>query len=118
MRRPSVVTVISMWLLSFSKSVICFMACCKLFFQFRHVVAYEDEVFSRAHHVGADFFRGSGGIFEISADGFLNLLAGVEQPEDDEERHHGGDEVGVGDFPRAAVVAAVAAFFLEDDDGA
>jgi hypothetical protein len=25
-------------------------------------------------------------------------------PQHHEERHHGGDEVGVGDFPRAAVV--------------
>ena len=64
------------------------------------------------------FLEVAGGVFEVSADGFLNLLAGVEQPEDDEERHHGGDEIGIGDFPGAAVMAAVATFFLEDDDGA
>ncbi len=66
----------------------------------------------------ADFLGVAGGVFEVSANGFLNLLAGVEEPEDDKEGHHGGDEIGVGDLPCAAVVAAVATFFLEDDDGA
>ena len=60
----------------------------------------------------------AGGILEISADGLLDLLAGAEQPEHDEQGHHGGDEIGVGHFPRTAVMAAVASFFLDDDDGA
>ena len=47
------------------------------------------------------------GIVEVAGDGLLHLGRGVHQPEDDEEGHHGGDEVGVGDLPRAAVVAAV-----------
>ena len=118
MRRPSVVTVISMWLFSFSKSVICFMACCSCSFSLGMLSRVRVKFSPAPDHVGADFFRGAGGVLEVSADGFLNLLAGVQQPEDDEERHHGGDEIGVGDFPCAAVVAAVAAFFLDDDDGA
>ena len=31
---------------------------------------------------------------------------GVQQPHQQEERHHRGDEIGIGDLPRAAVVAA------------
>ena len=34
-----------------------------------------------------------------------------------EERHHRGDEVRVGDLPGAAVMAGVAALLLDDDDG-
>jgi hypothetical protein len=75
------------------------------------------EVFPRAHHVGADFFRSSGWILEISPDRDLNLLTGVQQPENNEQRHHGGDEVRVGHLPGAAMMAAVATFFLEDHDG-
>src|ERR1019366_136225 len=90
----------------------------QLFFQAGHVVVSEDEVLARSGHVGSDFLGVAGGVFEISANGFLNLLAGAEEPENDKERHHGGDEIGVGDLPCAAVVAAVATFLLEDDDGA
>src|SRR5208337_341575 len=58
-----------------------------------------------------------GGIFEIAAHRHLNLFAGVQQPENDKQCHHGRDKVGVGDLPGAAVMAAVAALFLQDDDG-
>src|ERR1039458_1054257 len=77
----------------------------QLFFQAGHVVVSEDEVLARSGHVGSDFLGVAGGVFEISANGFLNLLAGAEEPENDKERHHGGDEIGVGDLPCAAVVA-------------
>ena len=117
MRRPSAVTVISMWLFSFSKSVICLMACCNCSFRRGMLSRVRTKFSPRSSHVGADFLGVAGGVFEISANGFLNLLAGVEKPENDKERHHGGDEIGVGDLPCAAMVAAVAAFFLEDDDG-
>jgi hypothetical protein len=40
------------------------------------------------------------------------FLAGVEQPQHYEQGHHGGDEVGVGYFPGAAV----ADLLLDDDD--
>ncbi len=88
----------------------------QLFLQRFHIVFGQHEIFALAHHVAADFLRRSGGILEISADGVLHLLAAVQQPEHDEQRHHGGDEVRVGHFPRAAVMAAVAALFLDDDD--
>ena len=55
--------------------------------------------------VFAGLVGGAMGIAEIAADGVLNLLAAVEQPKNDKERHHRGDKIGVGDFPRAAVVA-------------
>ena len=45
-------------------------------------------------------------------DADLLLFAGcVQQPQQQEKRHHRGDEVGVGDFPGAAMVPAMAAFF-------
>src|SRR3546814_6653759 len=49
----------------------------------------------------------------------LALLLGrrAEQPHQQEKGHHRGDEVGIGDLPRAAVMAAVRLFdhFLDDD---
>jgi len=91
--------------------------CLQLFFELGHVVAGQREILSGARHVGADFFGCARGIFEISADGLLNLLARVEQPENDEQRHHRSDKVGIRDLPRAPVVTAVAALLLENDDG-
>ena len=40
----------------------------------------------------------------------MKLLIGddVEQPQQEKERHHRGDEVGIGDLPGATMVAAVA----------
>ena len=55
----------------------------------------------------------SGGIVEISCHRLAHMLAGIHEPEDDEERHHRGDEVGVGDLPRAAVVAVRGELFCE-----
>ena len=52
----------------------------QLLFQLFHVVFVDDEIFARADHIAADLFGGSGGIFEISAYGFLNLFAGIHQP--------------------------------------
>jgi hypothetical protein len=42
---------------------------------------------------------------------------GVDQPHQQEEGHHRGDEVGIGDFPGAAVMAAVSALldFLDGE---
>ncbi len=57
------------------------------------------------------------GILEVAAHGDLNLLAAVHQPKHDEQRHHRRHEVGIGHFPRAAMMAAVCPFFLDDDDG-
>src|SRR3546814_15724146 len=51
----------------------------------------------------------------------LALLLGrrAEQPHQQEEGHHRGDEVGIGHFPRAAVMAAVRRLdHLLDDDRA
>ena len=90
----------------------------QLVFQLWHVVFGEKEVLAGAGDVRSQLFGGAVGILEVAADGLLYLLAGVEQPEDDEQSHHGGDEIGVGDLPGATVMAAVAGFFLEDDDGA
>ena len=63
-----------------------------------------------AHLLGS-----AGGILEISADRLLHLLAAVQQPQHDEQRHHGGDEIRVGHLPGAAVVAAMRHLLLDDD---
>ena len=47
----------------------------------------------------------------------LLFLRGAEQPQQQEERHHRGDEVGIGDLPRTAMVAAFDDGHLLDDDG-
>ena len=47
----------------------------------------------------------------------LLLRGGVEQPHQEEEGHHGGDEVRVGHLPRAAVVAVPDHLFPLEDDG-
>src|SRR5207237_4803611 len=39
-----------------------------------------------------------------------------EEPEDDEDRHNGGDEVGVGDLPRSAVIRRTRPTPLLHDD--
>ena len=72
---------------------------------------------SSSRHGGAEQSRSSLGIVEVSGDSFLDFFAGAHEPEDDEERHHGGNEVGVGHLPCAAMVAAVTDDFLDDDDG-
>jgi hypothetical protein len=46
---------------------------------------------------------------------FLFFRRDVQQPEQKKERHHGGDEVGIGDFPGTAVVAATFFNPLDDD---
>jgi hypothetical protein len=46
----------------------------------------------------------------------LHLLAGAQQPENDEEGHHGRDKVGISDFPGASVMAGVVLLLLDDDD--
>ena len=68
-----------------------------------------------ADDVLASLFGCALGIAKISADSFLNFLTGVDEPENDKESDHRGNEVRVGDFPRTAVVASVAALFLADD---
>src|SRR5579875_1206337 len=54
-------------------------------------------------------------VLEVAADGLLYGLAGVHQPEHDEQGHHRGDEIGISNLPGAAVVAAMTAFAFDDD---
>ena len=54
-------------------------------------------------------FDGAGWIFEVSCDRFFYRLAGVQQPQHNEQCHHGGDKICIGDFPCAAMVAGMAA---------
>ena len=50
------------------------------------------------------------GIGKIAADGLFDLFAAVQQPENNEQRHHGRNKIRVGHLPGAAMVAAVAGF--------
>ena len=54
-----------------------------------------------------------GGILEVERGVNKDLRLEVGNPEDEEECHHGGDKVRVGDFPRSAVVFV---FFLGHGD--
>ena len=49
-------------------------------------------------------------------DGLGVLVAGVDDPQHEEERHHRGHEIGEGDLPGAAVMAVAAHHLLLDDD--
>jgi hypothetical protein len=48
----------------------------------------------------------------------LVIGGSADQPHQQEESHHGGDEVGVGDLPVTAVRALFDDLFLLDDDRA
>src|SRR5208282_2808166 len=99
----------------------------QLVFEFPHVLLGQLKILARSGQVASGLLRsdqtasgllpGSTGIFEVTANGHLNRLAGVRQPQHDKQCHHGRDEVGIGDLPGAAVMTAMAAFFLDDDDG-
>ena len=71
---------------------------------------------ARSAQTVADVVGFTVGVGEVSADGLLDLLTAAQQPKDDEERHHGGDEIRVGYFPGAAVMARVATLLPADDD--
>ena len=116
MRKPSGVIVISMWLFNLSKFGTPLIAFFKLLLELLHVVVRNDGAARGADDVPAGFLGRAVRIAKIAADRILNFLAGVQQPQHDEQRHHGGHEIRIGDFPRAAMMAAVAAFFLDDDD--
>jgi hypothetical protein len=63
--------------------------------------------------------RQHGGRAEIVGESLALLLGGrVQQPHQQEERHHGGDEVGIRDFPRAAVSFALDHLLPADEDAA
>ena len=74
--------------------------------------------------MAAERLAGAGGACDSMAIGAevvgealaLVLGGGVQQPHQQEERHHGGDEIGVGDLPGAAVMAALGDLVFFDDN--
>src|SRR5437588_12606778 len=80
------------------------------------IIFGNSEILSCAHVLAAHFVGCAGRIAEISGDGFSHGLAGVEQPEHDKERHHGGDEICIGNLPGAAVVSTMTRFLLDNYD--
>ena len=89
----------------------------ELIFQLGHVIFGEYKVFAGSDVDGSLFFGRAAGIAEVAANGLLHWFAAAKQPEDDEKGHHRRDEICVGDLPRATMMAAMAAFFLDDNDG-
>src|SRR5208337_415193 len=82
---------------------------------FRHVVLRSRDLLGRTGLGCARQLPFAGGIFEVSADRLLDLLAGVHEPENDEQRHHRGDEIGIGHLPSTSMVTAVTAPAFDDD---
>src|SRR5690606_24201753 len=78
-----------------------------------------DDGAAAKHAAGARQAAADGGGREIVGHAFF-LLVGrdVQQPQKQEEGHHRGHEVGIGDFPRAAVMRMFALLDLLDDDWA
>ena len=114
-RNPSAVMVMSMCFFSFSKSgsdLTCFSSS---FLDLLHVLLAKIQVLPRAPHRASHHLGIARGVLEVSAHRLLHLLAGIQQPEHDEQGHHRGHKIGVGHLPRAAVMAAVAGNFLDDD---
>ncbi len=63
------------------------------------------------------FGHGSVGRFEEVPDAFeLFIGSGIDDPKEDEESHHGGDEVGVSDFPHGGVSIFYGYFLFADED--
>src|SRR5438445_12004875 len=92
------------------------------FLEFLHqvgdIIFGNSEILSCAHVLAAHFVGCSSGTEKISGDGFSDRLAVVEQPEHDEGRHHGGDEIRVSDLPGATMMPAMPNFLYDHDDAA
>ncbi len=89
----------------------------QLVFQLLHGIAGRRGHGAGSAHRGAQQLAGAHGIVEVAGHGLFHLVAGTHQPQHDKQRHHGGNKVGVGHLPCAAVVAGVAAVPLDHDDG-
>ena len=117
MRRPSVVSVILTCFSICWNAGICFSASSSFSLSCWQILAVQREGFPGARVGGAGLPALSRGIQEISADGLLHFLAGAQQPQNDEQRHHRRDEVGVSYLPRAPMrIIVVAGVLLYDDD--
>jgi hypothetical protein len=89
----------------------------QLLLQLAPVVFGDDEILAGTLHIAPRFFRCSGRILEITADGHLYFFTRIQEPQDDEKRHHRRHEIRIGNPPRLATVAAMATAFLDYDDG-
>jgi len=87
-----------------------------LLFQLRHVVFFQVDSTSCTLRPAPLVFAFSAGIQEITANHLLRLLAGIQQPQDNEQRHHRSYEIGVRDFPRPAVMRGVPPSLFDDND--
>ena len=84
--------------------------------ELRHVVFRDYDLRSRSGSAGAELARGACRVSEISCNGFAHRFAGVEQPKHDEQCHHRGHEIGISNFPGAAVVGGMPRLLFNDND--
>src|SRR5579863_2434541 len=70
----------------------------------------------RALFARTDEFGSRSGVLEVAANRVSDFLARVHQPENDEQRHHGRNEVGVGYLPGSTVVPVMGGLLLDDDN--
>ena len=64
---------------------------------------------------GSNLRAVTGRIAKIACDGLLDRFAGSQQPQNDEQRHHRCQEIGIRRFPGAPVMSGVHNLFLDDD---
>src|SRR5437588_35971 len=88
----------------------------ELLLQHWHLLFGDGDAMAAARHPGTDGLGKSFRIAEIAGDGLLHVIARAHEPQDEEERHHRGDEIRVGHFPGAAVRAMCMRLFLFQDN--
>ena len=88
----------------------------QLFLQLSHIVFADPDVCARSTLARSILRTLTAGIAKISPHSLLYIGAGAQKPKDDEERHHGGDKIGIRHFPSPSVMATMNDL-LNDDDG-
>ena len=117
-RSPSGVMVISICFLSLTRAGLLVICCSRRAFRSRRSLRERATASPAPRAIGADRSRASPRIVEISRDGLAHVVAGIHKPEHNEERHHCGYEIRVGDLPCTAMMRSVSRALAYDNDGA
>src|SRR5580698_9590537 len=89
----------------------------QFFFELVHVVlAYRQAFTSGALQSIADILSSARRIAEIPSDRLLYLFTAAEEPQNNKQREHSRNEVGVRYLPCSTMVSASMAAFLSDND--
>ena len=75
-----------------------------------------DQRFADAGGGGTGLVAFAGGVLKIAAHRLLDFFARAQQPKNDEERHHGRYEVGIGHLPGPAMLVVMVVGLLANDD--